>query len=344
MPASNVTARPAAEQGLVVRTVTRLPPTSFFLTSAVFHYLGPSLAVLLFAHVTVLGVAWLRIASAAVVFACWRRPWRVFTAASSRQRLVFAALGLVLATMNSLFYLAVDRLPLATVGSIEFLGTVILAAAGARTRRNVLALVLAVGGVVVLTSVQLTGQPLGLVFAFANCAGFMIYIMLGHRIANTATDGGDSCGLPMSGIDQLGLSMLIAAVVATPLGIGPAAAAFTHPAWLLWGVGVGVCSSVIPYVTDQLAMARLPRATFSLMLALLPAAATVIGLIVLGQVPTVRDLAGIGLVIFGVALHRAVPSRDDEPGSIAATQSAVARPSHATRSAPGSASPRVARQ
>jgi drug/metabolite transporter (DMT)-like permease len=91
-----------------------------------------------------------------------------------------------------------------------------------------------------------------------------------------------------------------------------------HPAWLFWGIGVGVCSSVIPYVTDQLAMARLPRATFSLMLALLPAAATVIGLIVLAQVPTARDLAGIGLVILGVALHRAAPSREDEPATAAA--------------------------
>jgi inner membrane transporter RhtA len=43
---------------------------------------------------------------------------------------------------------------------------------------------------------------------------------------------------------------------------------------------------VIPYVTDQLAMARLSRATFALMLAILPATATVIWLIVLSQVPT----------------------------------------------------------
>ncbi|MBO0802355.1 MAG: EamA family transporter [Nocardiopsaceae bacterium] len=286
-----------------------MPPASFFLTSAVFHYLGPSLAVLLFVHVTALGVAWLRIASAAVVFAVWRRPWRIFTAASPSHRLVLVALGVVLAAMNSLFYLAIARVPLATVGAIEFLGTVILAAVGARTRRNVLALTLAAGGVAVLTSVQLAGQPLGLLFAFANCAGFMIYIMLGHRIANTAVGDGDSSGLPMSGIDQLGLSMLIAAVAATPLGIVPAVPAFAHPAWLLWGIGVGVSSSVIPYVTDQLAMARLPRATFSLMLALLPATATAIGLIVLGQVPTARDLLGIALVIAGVALHRDAPAR-----------------------------------
>jgi threonine/homoserine efflux transporter RhtA len=97
----------------------------------------------------------------------------------------------------------------------------------------------------------------------------------------------------MSGIGQLGLSMLVAAIVATPFGIIPAAPSFRHPVWLAWGIGVGLCSSVIPYVTDQLAMARLPRATFALMLALLPAAATVIGLVVLAQVPTPRDLAGI---------------------------------------------------
>jgi inner membrane transporter RhtA len=159
------------------RAVTRLPPTSYFVTSAVFHYLGPSLAVLLFVHVQVLGVAWLRIASAVVVFAIWRRPWRLLRSLTASQRRVLLGLGTVLAAMNSLFYLAVDRLPLSTVGAIEFLGTVILAAVGARTRRNLLALALAVGGVFALTDVRLGGQPLGFVFAFANCAGFMLYVI-----------------------------------------------------------------------------------------------------------------------------------------------------------------------
>jgi inner membrane transporter RhtA len=295
-------AAPGRTADRVAGTVNRLPPASFFLTSAVFHYLGPSLAVLLFAHVAVLGVAWLRIAAAALTFAIWRRPWRLLARADASQRRVFLLLGAVLAAMNSLFYLAIDRLPLATVGAIEFLGTVVLAAAGARTRRNLIALALAIAGVFVLTSIRLVSEPLGFVFAFGNCAGFMLYVLLGHRIANRPVRGTPRTA--MSGIDQLGLAMLIACVVATPIGIGPAAPAFTHPAWLLWGVGVGVCSSVIPYVTDQLAMARLSRASFALMLALLPAAATVIGLVVLGQVPTLRDLAGIALVIVAVALHQ----------------------------------------
>jgi inner membrane transporter RhtA len=291
--------------------VTGLPPVSYFLTSAVFHYLGPSFAVLLFAHVAVLGVAWLRIAAAAVVFALWRRPWRLLRTLTAPQLRVLLALGAVLAAMNSLFYLAIDRLPLATVGAIEFLGTVVLAAAGARTRRNVLALALVIGGVIALTAVRLAGDALGFIFAFANCVGFMLYVTLGHKIANISADGTRAAPGSMSGIDQLGAAMLVAAVVAIPAGLPAAIPAFTHPRWLLWGIGVGVCSSVIPYVLDQLAMARLPRATFALMLALLPAAAAVIGFVILGQVPTREDFLGIGLVIAGVALHqnRAVPSR-----------------------------------
>jgi inner membrane transporter RhtA len=294
-----------------------LPPVSFFVISAIFHYLGPALAVLLFAHVAALGVVWLRIASAAVVFAAWRRPWRLAGRLDRPQRLVLLALGVVLAGMNAMFYLAIARLPLATVGATEFLGTVILAAFGARSRRNSAALGLTIAGVAALSAVRIAAQPLGFVFAFGNCAGFMLYVMLGHRVANTrvtgAADGvSDGTGAgALSGIDQLGIAMLIGSVAATPAGFAAALPAFTHPAWLAWGIGVGVCSSVIPYVTDQLAMARLPRATFALMLALLPAFATIIGAVVLGQIPGGRDLAGIGLVIAGVAIHRTGTDRAD---------------------------------
>jgi inner membrane transporter RhtA len=283
----------------------RLPPQSCFGVSAVFHYLGPSLAVLLFARLDVLGVAWLRVASAALVFALWRRPWRLARRLSPEDRRTLLGLGVLMAVMNSAFYLAVDRLPLSTVGATEFLGTVLLAAAGARTARNAGALALTTAGVATITVIRITGQPLGFIFAFANCGLFMLYIVLGHRIANSGSGKGGTGkgGTGKGGIDRLAAAMLIAAVTATPWGLGGALPAFRHPVLLLAGAGVGVCSSVIPYVTDQLAMARLPRATFSLMLALLPAFATVIGAVVLRQLPTVQDVAGITLVVLGVALH-----------------------------------------
>ena len=295
--------------------LARLPPQSFFLVSAVFHYLGPALAVLLFARVPVLGMAWLRIVTAAAIFVVWRRPWRLALQLDRSGRWVLVQLGIVLAAMNSLFYLAVARLPLSTVGAIEFLGTVLLAALAARNRRNALALTLTTVGVVTITDIRIAGQPMGFAFAFGNCALFMLYVILAHRIANAKVTGAHGGGAPgngdapgnggmMSGIDQLGASMLIAAVVVTPVGLGGALRAFSHPLLLLAGAAVGVCSSVIPYVTDQLAMARLPRATFALMLALLPMFATIIGAIVLHQLPTSQDLAGVALVIAGVALHQ----------------------------------------
>jgi len=273
----------------------KVPPHVFFFVSAIFHYLGPAFAVLLFSGVPVLGVAWFRIASAAVVFAIWRRPWRTFVGISWAQRRILIGLGIVLGLMNACFYLAISRVPLGTVGAIEFIGPITLAALGARTPRNIGALLLAAGGGWLLTDVRFAGQPLGFVFAFANCAFFMLYVVLGHRIAQ---DGGST------GIDRLGAAMLVALVTITPIGFAGALPALTQPLLILAGIGVGICSSVIPYVSDQLAMARLPRATFALLLSLLPASAAIIGIVVLRQIPTLIEVAGILLVAGGVALHK----------------------------------------
>jgi len=103
--------------------------------------------------------------------------------------------------------------------------------------------------------------------------------------------------------------MLVALLAITPIGISGALPAISKPLLLLAGIGVGICSSVIPYVSDQLAMARLPRATFALLLSLLPASAAMIGIIVLHQIPTLIEIAGILLVAAGVALHKEAETR-----------------------------------
>jgi inner membrane transporter RhtA len=264
----------------------RVPPHAWFVVSAVFHYLGPAFAVLLFARLAPMGVAWLRIAAAAAVFAAWRRPWRL------ARRGDLAVWGAVLAAMNCCFYLAIDRLPLGTVAAIEFLPVIVLAALGTRTPRNAIALALAVPGVYLLTDVRLAGEPLGVALAFANAALFALYIVLGHRVAQDA------------GVDGLGAAMLAVAVVVTPVAGWAALPALVDPVALAAGVGVGIASSVVPYVCDQLAMARLSRASYALLVALLPATATVIGVVVLGQLPSTAEVFGIGLVVGGVAVHR----------------------------------------
>lgn len=98
--------------------------------------------------------------------------------------------------------------------------------------------------------------------------------------------------------------MLVALIVITPIGFNAALPAMSHPLLLLSSIGVGICSSVISYVCDQLAMARLPRATVAFLLSLLPASATLIGILVLRQIPTLLELVGILLVAGGIALHR----------------------------------------
>ena len=272
-----------------------LPPHAYFVGSAVFHYLGPAFAVLLFARVDVLGVAWLRIAAAAAVFAVWRRPWHAYARLSTSARRTVVAWGAVLAVMNACFYLAIDRLPLGTVAAIEFLPVIALAALGARTLRNGLALALAVAGVYLLTDVRLEGEPLGVALALANAVLFALYIVLGHRVARSAE---------ASGIDALGASMLVALIVATPLAGWAALPALSDPVALAAGAGVGIASSVIPYVCDQLAMARLARSTYALLVSLLPATATVIGVVVLSQVPSAIEALGVGLVVGAVGFHR----------------------------------------
>jgi inner membrane transporter RhtA len=290
--------------------VDRVPPPAWFVVSATFHYLGPAFAVLLFARIDVLGVAWLRIAAAALVLAAWRRPWRAWACLDGGGRRLVVAWGVVLAVMNACFYEAIDRLPLATVAAVEFVPVIALAALGARSPRNALALALAVPGVYALTGLQLTAEPLGLGFAWANAALFAAYIVLADRVAKRPA---------LSGPDGLAAAMLVAAVVVTPIGVTQAAGALGDPVALLAGVGVGLTSSVIPYLSDQMALARLPRATYALMVALLPATATVIGIVVLTQVPAPLEVLGGALVVAGVALHRpaGAPARGATPARAA---------------------------
>jgi inner membrane transporter RhtA len=280
--------------------VAAVPPHAYFVGSAVFHYLGPSFAVLLFARVDVLGVAWLRIASAALIFALWRRPWRKFLALDRNGQALIVALGAVFAVMNACFYISIDRLPLATVAAIEFIGPIALALIGARIGRNFAAVVVAAVGVYLLTQVHFVGEPVGVAFAFANMLLFTAYIVLAHRVARRSA---------MGGVDGLAAAMIFGFLFVSPIGLSGAAHAFTDPIALAAGLGVGVSSSVIPYVFDQLAMARLPRATYALFVALLPATATVVGVIVLRQLPSPVELAGIALVMVGVGLHRPDPGK-----------------------------------
>jgi inner membrane transporter RhtA len=270
----------------------RVPPQALFVCGAISQYVGSAVAVLLFDRVPAAGVAWLRVVGAAVVLLAWRRPWH--SAWTARRLWLVGAFGLTLGTMNLTFYLAIDRLPLGTAVAIEFAGPIAVAALGSRTRRDLVALALAVAGVLLLADVHLSGSAGGVALALAAGVLWALYIVLGHRVAADA-------GIRPQ--DGLAAGMAVGAVLLAPELAGHASPAFDDAGLLALCLTVGVFSSVVPYGLEQLAMRRLPRARFALLLALLPATAAIVGAIILGQVPTLVEVAGIALVVGAASLR-----------------------------------------
>jgi inner membrane transporter RhtA len=285
-------------------TVTRerVPAPVLFVIGGVSMYAGAALAVGLFAVLPPTVVALLRMLGAAAVLLAWRRPGR---AAWRGARLLRAgAFGGATALMNVAFYEAIARLPLGTVVAIEFCGPVLVAAVASRRPRDVGAVVLAAAGVLLIADVRWSGSPSGVLWALAAAAMWALYILLGKRVASAG-----------NGLDDMAVGFAVAAVVLSPLllvgGVAPLAA-LADPLLLLLAVGVGVLSSVVPYVLDQLVLRRVGRARFAVLLALLPATATVVGLVALAQVPGALEALGIAAVVAAVALR----SRDgDEPAA-----------------------------
>ena len=272
--------------------LSRIPPQTLFVLGAISQYLGSAVAVLLFASIPAAGLSWLRAASAAVALVAWRRPWR--THWTGRRLLLVGLFGTALACMNLAFYLAIDRLPLGTAVAIEFSGPVAVAALGSRTRRDLLALALAVLGVLLLADVHISGSPAGVAFALTAGALWAVYIVLGHRVAS------DPGIRPQDG---LAAGMALGAIVLAPFLISEAVPGLTDVGLLLASIAVGLASSVVPYVLEQVAMRRLSRARFALLLALLPATAAIVGAIVLGQIPSVLEAVGILLVVAAAGLE-----------------------------------------
>jgi len=256
-------------------------------------YVGAALAVGLFTRLSPSAVAMLRMIGAAVLLLAWRRPARSAWRGPRFRQAV--ALGVATALMNVTFYEAIARLPLGTAVAIEFCGPVAVAAVASRGARDLGAVVLAAAGVLLIADVRWSGSPSGVLWALAAAALWAAYIVLGKRVAR----GGN-------GVDDLAVGMAVAAVVLSPLlvlGDPGTLTALVDPSVLLIAVGVGVLSSVVPYVLDQVVLRRVGQARFAVLLALLPATATVVGLIGLAQIPTVPEFFGIAAVITAVGLR-----------------------------------------
>jgi len=264
-------------------------PEPLFVLGAISQYAGAAIAVSLFDRLGAPTVALFRVVGAGVILVTVRRSWRRHW---DRHLLAMAAVfGCALAAMNLSFYMAIDRLPLGNAVAIEFMGPVAVAAVGTRTLRKWAALALAALGVVVLAGVTPDVSGAGVGFALLAATFWAGYIVFGERVARSGT-----------GVDGLGVGMLIGAVVILPVTMGGIGTAIASPVLLALALTTGLLSNAIPYGIDQVVLTRIPRARFAFLLALLPVTATLVGLVALAQQPTTAEIAGIAMVAVGILL------------------------------------------
>jgi inner membrane transporter RhtA len=269
----------------------RFSPEALFVISGISQYTGAVIAVSMFDEAGPATIAWFRVIGAAVVLLAvsgrhLRSGW---TRADLRAVAIF---GVATALMNMFFYLAIDRIDLGKSVVMEFIGPIAVAAAFTRTRRNTIALLFAVLGVLVLSGVEIDTEPLGLLFILLASLMWATYIVIGRRVA--ATD---------RGVAGLAFGLAVGAIAIAPFGAPGSGHIWATPSLLVAALVVGVFSNAIGYGIDQHILRRIPVRRFALLLALLPVTAMIVGYIALDQRPSTLDLAGAVLVIAGVVVQ-----------------------------------------
>ena len=197
-------------------------------------------------------------------------------------------LGLVMAGMNTLFYLSLSRIPLGVAVTLEFSGPLLVAVAGSRRLRDAFWVLLAAAGIYLLAGARLTADDaLGVAAALGAGACWALFIVVGGRLAHAWPDG-----------RGLTVSMLTASVVVVPLALiaGAAASLIADPSALLGGLVVAVLSSALPYTLEMAALRHLATSTYGVLMSIEPAVAAAVGFVLLGQALGAADLAGIVLV------------------------------------------------
>ena len=247
--------------------------------------LGAAIAVRVFPETGPLGMVMLRLVFSAVLLLAIARPR--LAGRTRRDWAAVLAFGVVLAAMNSLFYLAIERLALGVAVTIEVLGPLVLSIVASRRASAWLWAVLALGGVVALGGGGWESlDPLGVVFALAAALTWALYILASARVGRT-----------FERIDGLALAMAVGAVLSLPLGVATAGSALVRIDVLALGAAVAVLSSALPYALELIALRRISASVFGILMSASPAIAALVGLAVLGQQLSWLQVAGIVLVI-----------------------------------------------
>ena len=267
----------------------RVPSAGLVVTGIASVQFGAALAITVFDRAGASGVVLLRLVFASLILlALWRPHLRHQTRRQLRLAVVF---GVVLGVMNLAFYAAISRIPLGIGVALEFLGPLAVGIAGSRRRLDLAWVALAAGGVLALSRGDTHALNLvGVLLALLAAAAWAAYILVNARMGAMFNDG-----------SGLAVAMCVAAVIALPLGIPAGGRQLLSPHVLLIGAAVGVLSSAIPYTLEMEALRRIAPSVFGVLMSLEPAVAALAGFLILGQGLSLRELAGIALVILASA-------------------------------------------
>lgn len=279
----------AVGYGAPVSPSRRYAATGLVVGAAISVQFGSAVAALVFPLAGPMGVVTLRIAVAAVILLAVLRPR--LRGRTRRDWLHVAAFGIALAAMNTLFYHAIDRIPLGIAVTFEVLGPLAVYVLLGRRAATLLWALLALAGIYLLGGASVTElDPVGVAFAVGAGGAWAAYIVFGARVARGFT-----------GAEGLALALGIGALLTVPLGWASAGSTLIDPQVLGIGVGVALLSSVVPYSLEMAALRRVSAGNFAVMVSLYPLTAALAGFLVLGQRLTAVDLLGMVLVAAAVA-------------------------------------------
>ena len=264
--------------------ISRLGPVWLVVIGILSVQLGAAVAKGLFGEISPTAMVWLRLVTSAVVLTALARP--VFRGRTRQDWLVVIGFGLSLGSMNWAIYQSFSRIPLGIAVTIEFIGPLTLAVLGSRRPRDVLWVLLAAAGVVLLGFEPAGLDPLGVVYALLAGAAWAAYILLSA-----------STGRRWPGFDGLAVASIIAAAVMTLPALVTGGTTLFDPRILVVGALVGLLSSVIPYSCELVALRSLRPAVFGILMSLEPAAAALAAIVVLHEFLSPLQWLAIGCVV-----------------------------------------------
>lgn len=262
-----------------------LPPVPAILAGIVSVQAGAALAKGLFPALGAIGTVGLRVGLSAIMLVAAFRPSLAGTTAAQWRAVI--PYGLVLGTMNIVFYMSLSRIPLGVAVTVEFVGPLAVAVFGSRRGVDIAWVVLAAAGIALITPWSGGGaDPLGVLLALAAGACWAAYILLGGRLSRI-----------MAGGVSVATGMVIASFVALPAAIATGAfARLTLPLFVA-GIGVALLSSAIPYTLEMIGLKGLPARTFGILMSLEPAVAALLGLVFLHELLSLRQWLAVALII-----------------------------------------------